>query len=232
MPLCRQYKDKELMPEFVLFQSGSSQFAVDRKSIRQISLLAADAKKTHNRILRQTIAYQGQTLPLFDLAAALGEDTACTPDSKVIIGKLTPAAALRADCVNARLTADAAQVVDLPLVFTGTARACFSKVLLLKDHLALIVDWAGLAVIEASRVGLPGSVQHVVPCKEAAAQQGPAPTGKAELSSPEFEHSGQRSLEIIVAQKLQQFIEGSVHQMVARTMAETLQRYVGPSSRL
>ncbi|KJS33640.1 MAG: hypothetical protein VR64_02630 [Desulfatitalea sp. BRH_c12] len=216
------------MPEFVLFQSGSSQFALDRKSIRHISLLAADAKKPHNRILRQTIAYQGQTLPLFDLAAALGEDSAAwTPDPKVIIGNLTPAAALRADCVNARLTADVAQVVDLPRVFTGTARACFSKVLLLKERLVLIVDWAGLTVIEPSRTGLPASVQHL-PCKNAADLQGPAPTGKTGLSNPESEHTGQRSLEIIVAQKLQQFIEGSVHQMVARTMAETLHRYVGP----
>jgi len=229
MPFCRLYKDKELMPEFVLFQSGSSQFALDRKSIRQISLLAADAKKPYNRILRQTLAYQGQTLPLFDLAAALGEDSAAsTPDPKVIIGNSTPATALRADCVNGRLTADAAQVADLPRFFTGTARACFSKVLLLKEHLVLIVDWAGLAVIEASRTGLPASVQHVVPCKNAANRQGLAPTAKAGLSNPESEHTGQRSLEIIVAQKLQQFIEGSVHQVVARTMAETLQRYVGP----
>ncbi len=213
------------MPQLALFQTGSMQFALDRNCISHIEPLTTELKAAQGRVQKQTIVYKGRPLVLVDLATTVGTDAAVPYPAKVkmIVVKGTPDFALWADSIKGVLSVKADQMDVLPPVFACTARACFPKVLRLKDQLVLVVDTAALAKQEQISVISP-SVQQQQP-KQAAAGRGPSLVEEAALMNRLSARSDDHTIETIVAQKLKQFIGRRVKQVVALTMAETLERY-------
>lgn len=138
------------MLELVLFEAGEVKLAIDQKCISHIKPMAADTgtSKTHDR--KQTIVHEGKTMAVLNLSGSLNSEseTSNSSDSKVIIVKGLPARALWADRVKGLVAVNDDQMADLPAVYKGAARACFSKVLRIEDQLALVVDTTGLFAIE------------------------------------------------------------------------------------
>jgi chemotaxis signal transduction protein len=140
------------MRQLVLFQTGNMQFALDRNCIKDIRPIPETLTQAQGRIQQHTIEIDGRLLLLIDLAAASSQDTAPAHPSngKIIVATGSPPLALLADKVNPAIDASADQMDELPLVFAGTAKACFPKVLRLEEQVALVLDASALAEFETS----------------------------------------------------------------------------------
>lgn len=152
------------MFELILFETGNVKLAIDPKSISHIKSMVADAVDTETPHRMQTIVHEGKTMKVLNLCDSLDSefDASISSEPNVIIVSGSPARALWADRVNGVVTVDVDQMADLPAVYKGAARACFSKVVRLADQLALVVDVAGLFAIEhrAVTVASKPSVQR------------------------------------------------------------------------
>lgn len=209
------------MPQLAIFQSGNVHFAVERDCIRLIEPITTALKAASGRNRKQTIAHKGQSMLLIDLAVGLGAPAAAPHprSAKMIVIKGQPAMALWADRIHGVVTAGAEDMDALPLVFAGTARACFPKVLRRKKGLALIVDTGVLARIEASgedhgliRQGVREE-RHAPASETGAKRPGEIPVMRADIT-----------VENIVDMKLHQFIGQRVKQVLEQTMTKTMAR--------
>lgn len=208
------------MQQWVLFQTGNMEFALDRSCIRRTRPIPTRSMDRWGRIRKQIIDDEGRAIILIDLAADSNhEATAPNPsDAQMIMVTTSPPIALWADRINPPLEADRDQMEDLPPVFAGTACACFPKVLCFEDQLALVIDINTLAELEFYTEAAPAVARtRKNPNKD-----------KREISraeNPVHLHPSQaRTLEAVVGEQLRQFIEQRVQERVVKTMARALER--------
>lgn len=208
------------MQQLVLFQTGNMKFALDRNCISRTRPIPERSTDSWGRVRKQTIDDEGRALILIDLAAGSNQDaTAPNPsDAQMIMINSSPPIALWADRIKRPLEADGHRMEDLPPVFAGTACACFPKVLCLEDQLALVIDINTLAELECYTDAAP-TVERT--------RQNPNEDKRkiSRAENPLNLHPLQaRTLEAVVGEKLRQFIEQRVQEMVTKAMAQALER--------
>jgi chemotaxis signal transduction protein len=210
------------MHELVLFQTGDIEFALHRERIDDIQSIFPGSVQIQ-RSQQQTVEHEGGPLIVVDLAPGANHCTPppTDPDAKMIILKGSPPYALLADTVKESVEVHAAQMDVLPPVFTGTARACFPKVLCQGAKLILIVDTDALAdrMIDFDATLETGQGRQ----NEFETHLATPPTERALPFRPPPNPSTSVPLEEKVEEILQKIIEQRVEKKVAETMAQTLE---------
>ena len=211
------------MQPLVLFQTGNMQIALDRNCIEDIRPIPTPLIQGQSRIQRHSIEIGGRHRLLIDLAAASSQNIAPVhpPNGKIIVLTGSPPLALLADNVHPAIDVSADQMDELPSVFTGTAKACFPKVLRLEEQVALILETAALAEVEtyaaASATAPQARQEEATQRREAAPAAEGAPSNAAPL------RIDIQAIEAIIAERLQTII--SLH--VQEAVVHALQRYMG-----
>jgi chemotaxis signal transduction protein len=211
------------MQQFVLFQTGNMQFALDQNCIKDILLIPVTLIQAQGRIQQHTIELEGRLLSLIDFAAASGQDSAPVQPStgKIIVLKGAPPLALLADNVIPAVDAGADQMEELPSIFAGTARACFPKVLRLEEQVALVIDTAALAKFETcaaeSATGRPARQRLSAQNRETSFA---ADDGHINATTQTIDT---RAIEAIIAEQL----ESIISLRVQKAVVHALRRHIG-----
>jgi chemotaxis signal transduction protein len=211
------------MQQFVLFQTGNMQFALERNCIRDILPVPETLLQARDRIQQHTIELKRRLLLLIDLAAASAQDSAPVHSStgKIIVLTGSPPVGLLADNVMPAIDAGEDQLDELPSIFAGPSQACFPKVLRLEEEVALVIDTAALAEFEKC-AAVPATGRSARQKLAAQNRKTSFVVDDVQLNTPP-QRIDTRSIEVIIAEQLESVISLRVQEAVAHA----LRRYIG-----
>jgi chemotaxis signal transduction protein len=207
----------------LLFQTGDIEFAIDRNCISRIQPVPEASTDVKGRVQQQPIEVEGGELLLIDLAAASNNDKpASYPLKAEMIVVKESRLALFADQVKSTLDLNGERIDELPPVFGGTARACFPNVLQMNNQMILVIDPDALKDVGPYAAALghrSKSIRHCTEDDHTASLTEKVPKSMQSPSNPVEKDT----LEVVVEEKLRKIIGHRVKEVVAQTIARTLE---------